>query len=718
VHNFDQPHMPQALKLEPGKGRELRDAMLQFVEDLRAAIASALESDQYRARHLEIEEWFNHEQEKALTDLRSRATPAGVAILQGPGGIALAAQVNGAPLDPAAFSRLPAEEQQRLRQAINQIEGEVDQVLHQLPNWRREVQRRLRDLKRTVTRTTVESLLDELRKRYAGLDNLQKYFDAVEADVVENVEEFRHAKDGEDGSFLGIPLLQWGGMRPWFRRYQVNVLNDGSTAAGAPVIYENNPTYHNLIGRTEHVAHMGALVTDFTLIKPGALHRANGGYLILDARRVLAEPFAWESLKRALRAQEIRIESLAQSYSLISTMSLEPQPIPLSVKVVLLGDRILYYLLHELDPDFPELFKVAVDFEETITWDTEHAQLYARLLGMIARNHNLCPLDRAGVSRVIERSARVAGDGEKLSVGLRGVTDLLRESDYWARKAGRSVITAADVQHAIDAEIHREDRLRERTQEEIARRTVLISCEGTAVGQINGLSVIQLGRFAFGHPSRITARVRLGNGHVVDIERAVELGGPIHSKGVMILAGFLSGRYIPDQPLCLSASLGFEQSYGMVEGDSASAAELCVLLSALAVVPVKQAIAITGSVNQHGEIQAIGGVNEKIEGFFDICRARGLRGDQGVIIPTANVKHLMLNDRVVDAVAAGQFHIHAVDTIDEAMEILTGLPAGQRDDQGLFPAGSVNQLAEQRLTDFARRARAFRAIAPKDESEP
>jgi lon-related putative ATP-dependent protease len=454
---------------------------------------------------------------------------------------------------------------------------------------------------------------------------------------------------------------------------------------------------------------MGALVTDFTLIKPGALHRANGGYLILDARRVLLEPFAWEGLKRALRAREIRIESPAQSYALISTVSLEPQPIPLDVKVVMLGDRLLYYLLHEFDPDFPELFKVAADFEETTTWSADSAQLYAQLVATIVRRHLLCPFDRSGVARVIERAARVASDGEKLSIALRGLTDLLRESDYWARSAGRTIATADDVQHAIDAEIHREDRLRERMHEEIARRTVLIASEGAAVGQVNGLSVVQLGRYAFGRPSRITARVRLGNTRVVDIEREVDLGGPIHSKGVMILAGFLSGRYLPDQPLWLSASLAFEQSYGHVEGDSASAAELCALLSALADVRLKQSIAVTGSVNQQGEVQAVGGVNEKIEGFFDVCRARGLKGDQGVIIPAANLKHLMLNDEVIEAARAGCFHIHAVENIDQMMEILTDRPSGKRDEQGRFSEGSVNQQAEQRLIGFAQHARAFHA---------
>lgn len=717
VHNFEQPHIPRALTLRPGTGRQLRDDMARLVEDLRAAITATFDGDEYRSRHREIEAWLEAQQQQAIAALRDRATPLGVAVLQEPTGLGLAPMINGEILRPDAFGRLSADERARLQAGIAQIEAEVEQILQQVPRWRREVQGRLRELKHAVTRRAVEVPIDEIRKRYEGLADVARYLDAIEADVVENADEFRHQRDGEDTSFLGIPLLQWGTARPWFRRYQVNVLNDGPASEGAPVVYEDNPTYQNLIGRSEHLAHMGALVTDFTLIKPGALHRANGGYLILDARRVLAQPFAWEGLKRALRAREIRIESLERTFSLVSTVSLEPQPIPLSVKVVMLGDRFLYYRLHELDPDFPELFKVAADFEETIGWSEDNIRLYAGLLGTLARGQGLCPLDRSAVARVIEQSARLASDAEKLSVALRGVSDLLRESDYWARAAGRTVVTAGDVQHALDAEVRREDRLRERTLEDIARRTVLITSDGSTVGQVNALSLVQLGRYAFGRPSRVTARVRLGQSHLVDIEREVELGGPIHSKGVLILGGFLAGRYVPDQPLWLSASLVFEQSYGLIEGDSASAAELCALLSALAGVPVRQSLAVTGSVNQHGEVQAVGAVNEKIEGFFEVCRTRGLTGGQGVVIPLANVKHLMLNGEIVSAVEAGQFHVWAVETIDEAMELLTGLPAGERDEEGRFPEGTFNQLAERRLIGFAQSARAFREVSPANRTD-
>jgi predicted ATP-dependent protease len=422
---------------------------------------------------------------------------------------------------------------------------------------------------------------------------------------------------------------------------------------------------------------------------------------------VLLQPFAWEELKRALLSREIRIEILGQTLSLVSTVSLEPESIPLDVKVILLGERILYYSLYQVDPDFGELFKVAADFEDQMDRTAANHLLYARMLGTIARQEGLHPLDRAAVARVLEQSARLSGDAEKLSTHVHSIADLLREADYWAREAQHGVIDATDVQRAIDAQIRRQDRVRERIQEEIQRGTILIDTQGAAVGQVNGLSVLSMGEFAFGRPSRITARVRLGRGEVIDIEREVALGGPLHSKGVLILSAYLGARYAANRPLSLSASLVFEQSYSGVEGDSASSAELYALLSALAELPVKQGLAVTGSVNQRGQVQAIGGVNEKIEGFFDVCRAQGFTGEQGVLIPAANVKHLMLRHDVVAAAAAGQFRVYAVETIDEGIELLTGVTAGERDNAGQFPAGSVNQRVEARLVELSEKRLAF-----------
>jgi lon-related putative ATP-dependent protease len=535
------------------------------------------------------------------------------------------------------------------------------------------------------------------------------YLTSVQQDVIDNLDEFLGVTEAPPASTPEATPPRAQTRASFFRRYQVNVVVDHSGATGAPVIYEDHPTVQNLVGRIEHMAQMGALVTDFNLIKAGALHRANGGYLMLDARKVLLQPFAWEELKRALRSGEIRIEVLGQTLSLVSTVSLEPEPIPLAVKVILLGERMLYYSLYQADPDFGELFKVAADFEEQMDRTEETHLLYARMIGTMARQEGLRPLNRAAVARVIEHSARLAGDAEKLSTHVHSVADLLREADYWAGEAQQRIIDATDVQRAIDAQIRRLDRVRERIQEEIQRGTILIDTQGAAVGQVNGLSVLSMGQFAFGRPSRITARVRLGRGEVVDIEREVALGGPIHSKGVLILSAYLGARYAMDRPLSLSASLVFEQSYSGVEGDSASSAELYALLSALADLPLKQGLAVTGSVNQRGEVQAIGGVNEKIEGFFDTCRAQGLTGEQGVLIPASNVKHLMLRQDVVAAVAAGQFLVYAVETIDQGIELLTGVPAGERSDMGEFPAGSVNQRVESRLIALADKRLAFGA---------
>ena len=444
-------------------------------------------------------------------------------------------------------------------------------------------------------------------------------------------------------------------------------------------------------------------------IKPGAFHRANGGYLILDAMKVLTQPFAWEALKRAMRSREIRTESLGQMLSLVSTVGLKPEPIAYDQKVVLVGERIIYYLLQAYDPEFPELFKVAADFEEDIERGPASDLLYARVIATIARREKLRAVERGAVARLIEQGARSAGDAGKLSVAMQELTDLLREADYFAEASGRKVVEAADVDRALAAREGRQSRIRERLREEMQKGTILIDTQGERVGQVNGLSVVQLGEFAFGMPSRITARVRLGSGGIVDIEREAELGGPLHSKGVLILSGYLAGRYAVDRPLSLSATLVFEQNYGGVEGDSASCAELCALISALAEAPITQSIAMTGSVNQHGDVQAIGGVNEKIEGFFDLCNARGLTGAQGVVIPAANVRHLMLRRDVIDAVAAGRFGIHPVESVDQALAILAGATAGERDATGRFPAGSINFRVEQRLATFAERVRTFMA---------
>jgi lon-related putative ATP-dependent protease len=715
VNNFTDSHKPHVLQLPPGTGRKLRNDMEQLMSDLRVAIPAVFESDEYRARRHELEEALKEQHEQAFEALRQQAETHDVTLIRTPTGMAFAPTRKGEVMSPEDFEKLPDSEKQRIEAVTATLEEQLTKLIHQISQWRREGQQRIRALDREVTMSAVGHLIDEFKKAYADLPSILGYFDTIQQAVIDNADDFRHTEDGQELNILGIALPRPGSAMA-LRRYQVNVFIDHSATHGAPVIYEDNPTYPALTGRVEHIAQMGTLVTDFMLIKPGALHRANGGYLILDARKVLMQPFAWEGLKRALSSRESRIESLGQALSLVSTVSIEPEPIALDLKVVLIGEPLLYYLLSAYDPDFTELFKVAVDFGHDMSRQGQANELYARLIATLARRDSLLALDRGAVARVIEYAARLVEDSEKLSVRLHDIADLLREADHWARDAGRAMITMVDVERANDARIFRMDRLRERLHEEIQRGTLLIDTGGVHVGQVNGLAIVDLGNFAFGHPSRITANVRLGKGEVIDILREAELAGPIHSKGVMILSGFLGARYAHERPLALSASLVFEQTYGEVEGDSASSAELYALLSALADAPIRQSLAVTGSVNQHGEIQAIGGVNEKIEGFFDVCKTRGLNGEHGVLIPAANVKHLMLRHDVIEAVRAGQFHVYPVNTIDEGIELLTGIPAGARDGQGLFPEGSLNQRVEMKLLAYAELVRLYGA-APAGSGE-
>jgi lon-related putative ATP-dependent protease len=702
VFNFRVPHKPRALQFPAGEATPFALKMERLVEDLRAAIAAAFETDEYRTQREEIEHEFGERQQKAIGEIGDQAKAQGVALLHTPTGFGFAPIRKDKVISPEEWSEMPESEQKQFESLISGLQENLARVIHEMPKWRREALGRVRELNRQVTRTAVDSLIDDLKAEYQALPQVQVYLSSVQEDVLDRAELFRHGKDAEAPALLDMALPQPESAESPFRRYVVNVLIDNSHATGATIVYEDNPTHDALTGRIEHIAQMGALVTDFTLIKAGALHRANGGYLVLDALKVLSQPFAWEGLKRALRSGEMRIQSLGQQLSIISTLSLEPEPIPLDVKVVLVGERLLYYLLHAYDPEFADLFKVAADFEEDMPRHTENDLAYARAVATLARKEKLRPFDRTGVARVIDQLSRDAGDAERISTSARGFADLLRESDYWAGKAGRAVISGEDVRRAVDMQISRADLVKQRIQDHIRRGDLLIDTSGERTGQINGLAVVQLGGFLFGMPHRITARTRLGSGGVIDIERESELGGPIHSKGVLILSGFLAGRYAANKPLSLSASLVFEQSYGGVEGDSASSAELYALLSALADTPIRQSFAVTGSVNQHGDIQAIGGVNEKIEGFYDVCRAGGLTGEQGVLIPAANVKNLMLRDDVVQSVEQGKFAIYPVRNVDEGIATLTG-----------EPAATVHARVEQRLSDYAERVLAFRMGAAR-----
>ena len=719
VYNFEEAQKPNALRLPAGRGLELKNGMERLLEEVQAVLPSAFEGEEYHSQKRSIEAEFQEHQEEALEQIREEAEQHDIALIRTPNGLAFAPTQDGEVIKPDEFMKLDKEKRQEIESTIEELQEKLQRVIRQVPQWVRQGRQRVKELNEEVATFAVAPLFEELKAQFSDQPSVLDYLEKAQQDLIQNNEMFVDSGDNEQQQVLAtMGLAQRRQSKEAFlNRYKVNVLVDNNEQEGAPVIYEQNPTHMNLVGRTEHVAQMGTLLTDFTLIRPGALHQANGGYLILDARKMLMQPYAWESLKRALRSSEICIESPAQAYSLVSTVSLEPQPIPLSVKVVLLGERMLYYLMYQHDPDFGELFKVSADFEEQMERDDDSNMAYARLIATLVRKEELLHFDRGAVAQVIERSGRLVSDTEKLSTHMQSVADLLREASYWATEAGADVVSEAHVQKAVEAQIYRNSRIRERMQEAILRDTIFIDTAGEKLGQINGLSVLSLGNFAFGRPSRITARVRMGKGEVIDIERQVELGGPLHSKGVMILSSYLGSRYAEERPLSLSASLVFEQSYGGVDGDSASSAELYALLSALAEVPIRQSLAVTGSINQHGQIQAIGGVNEKIEGFFDICKERGLTGDQGVLIPQANVKHLMLRQEVLDAVDEGQFHIYPIETVEEGMETLTGASIGEKDEEGNYPEGTINQRIVARLEEMAETQRRFNRPPSKDEDK-
>ena len=707
VHNFQIPHQPNALELPTGRGLELKRRMEALIEDLNSSIPSIFESDEYRTRRNAIQTEIEQKHETVFESLRKKAVEKDIVMMQTPHGFAFAPVREGEVMRPEVFQQLSEEERKKIQDAIEELQTELQAILEKLPRWDKERREAIRTLNREVANYAVSHALEDVRKAFADHEECVKYLDDVQSDLIDNIDIFIETE--ETAAQRALPFPVDGAVRraEALRRFQVNVIVDNSKTSGAPVVREDNPILPHLVGRVEHRAMFGTLITDFTLIKPGSIHRANGGYLIVDVVKLLTQPFAWDTLKRMIRAQEVRIETPGEALGMISTVSLEPEPIPLQLRVIMIGERQHYYLLNQLDPDFGDLFKVVADFNETLVWDEPNMQRYVTLIASVARQNALKPLTRDAVVLVIEQSARFADDAERLSLLIGRLIDLLREADYWAGQNGHGLIDATDIRKAIEAEENRVDRIRERALEAITRDIMLIDSDGAKAGQINGLSVSDLGNFRFGRPTRITARIGLGTGKVIDIEREVELGGPLHSKGVLILAGFLAATFGADTPLSLSASLVFEQSYGGVDGDSASSAELYVLLSAISEVPIKQSFAVTGSVNQLGEVQAIGGVNEKIEGFFDICKSRGLTGTQGVLIPKSNTKHLILRPDIVDAVKQGKFHIYPVERIDQGIELLTGMPAGARGKDGAYPAGTVFRKVSDRLQAMAAARQKF-----------
>jgi len=701
VHNFRDADRPNAIRLPPGRGQELARDMDDFVLAAKREIARAFESEDYDRRQREIVAAVQRRRDALIEELKAFAADRGFALELTPAGVATSPLRGGRPLTREQFAALAAEERERITRANEEIQEQTAGFLRRLHQLEKEAQGEVRELEREVARFATGRLFRELRDKYAGSEEALAHFDQVEQDVLENVEDFRGQEEE------GLPLLLSALRRaPDLARYRVNVLVDNGGAAGAPVVVETNPSYYNLVGRIEYRPAFGTMVTDFREIKAGALHRANGGFLLLEALEVLRHPFSWEALKRALRDREVRIENLGEEWSAVPTATLRPEPIPLDVKVCLIGAPLLYHLLYALDEDFRELFKVKADFAPEMDWSEEHLQSYAAFVSRWVRAAGLRHFDREAVARLVEHGARLREDQGKLSTRLLDISDVVSEASFWAAQAGREVVAREDVERAIEKREYRSSLLEERIRELIAEGTIRIDTDGARVGQVNGLSILDLGDYAFGRPSRVTARASLGRGGVQSIEREIELSGPIHSKGFLILSGYLAGQYAQETPLALAATLTFEQSYDEVEGDSASSTELYALLSALSGLPLDQGIAVTGSVDQHGEVQAVGGVTRKVEGFYAVCKAKGLSGKQGVIVPAANVRHLMLSDEVVAAVREGRFHVWAVSTVDEGIELLTGRPAAE-----------VHALAAERLKTYAETLREFAEAAPGEEEE-
>ena len=712
VNNFATPHRPVALTLPPGRAPALRQAVRDVAADLRAGLPAVFESEDYERRRNAIQDSFTGKAEKAFQALGEKAAGKGLAIIRTPMGFAVAPVEAGKVVPPETFNAWPEDRQQAAREEMAKIQAELEQTVRVIPRMEKERRDATRALEQETARVVVDQAIEEARAGFADLPAVLAWIETLRADLMEHVALFLAAAQpaGENGD--GPPALDAAAAAS--ARYDVNVLvTTGEDGACAPVVVELNPTLGNLLGRVEHHSQQGVLVTNYRLIKPGSLHRANGGVIMIDARALLTEPMSWPALKRALVQGRIVIEDIARLMGFSTTVSLEPDPVPLDIKVVLFGERMLYYLLASADPDFSEHFKVLADFDDDADRTPETEAMMARLVAGAIRAEGLPPLALDAVARLIEHAARLADDGARVTLQTEPLRDVAVEAAHFAQAAGRDVIAAADVDAAIAARRQRAARIEERMRASILDRIALVETSGSRVGQVNGLSVIQIGGIGFGRPTRISARVRPGSGTIVDIEREVELGGALHSKGVLILSGYLAGRYATDIPLALQASLVFEQSYGGVDGDSASTAELCVLISALAEIPIRQDLAITGSVNQHGEVQAIGGVNEKIEGFFDVCAARGLTGTQGVVIPASNTRHLMLRRDVVEACGAGRFAIWPVAGVDEALQRLTGIPAGARRDDGTFPEGSIHRRVEHRLRLFAEMRRDWASDAAK-----
>lgn len=703
VYNFDEPHKPTALSFPAGEATAFAKDVAKLTEELEIVVPAIIDSDEYKAGLSIISEKYKQKKEQYINHIQKKAKGKRVTFLHMPMGLVVAPVKDGEVLTPEAFDELPEEEKKALMDDLNAMQKEIEKSAQDLPIWEDKQREEVNNLRGKFLRIVLEKPIDDLRKKYKSHKMAVEFLKNVQKHIIENIDDYLSSDlpgggAGEDDVLANL-LMRTKQEEDKYAKFKVNVIVKNEETKGAPIIHLDHPTQGNLIGRVERMQQHGSLLTDFTLIKAGALHKANGGFLLVDAHKILLQPFAWDSLKRALASKQIKIEAPGDDMG-INNISLDPEPIPLDVKVILTGDEDLYAMLVDRDPDFSDFFKVEADFA-TLMDRNERTELeYAKLIGSLSKRKKIRSLNKQAVAKVIEYSSRLAGDSKKLTAHIASIGDLLREADYWARKSKSNQIGKNHIQQAINAQKYRFGRINKIMLEQIERGTILMDVEGERVGQINGLVVYNLSRFPFGKPTRITTQIRLGNGEFFDIEREIDLSGPIHTKGVLILQSLLANRFAKDAPLSLSASIVFEQSYGGVDGDSASSTEYYCLLSAIANIPVKQSIAVTGSINQFGEIQPIGGVNEKIEGFFDVCSHRGLTGEQGVIIPRTNVVNLMLKEEILDAVNEGKFHIYAIDNIDDGIEILTGIKAGKLDNNGKYPKGTVNYMVQKSIEEY------------------
>jgi len=712
VHDFDDGTRPRYIRLPAGCGKELHKDMETLVGRLAEEIPKVFESKEYEEQKGRITAEHQEKNKKLFQELEERANEQGFLLQRTVSGLALVPTKDGHPLSQQEYENLSDEEKGDIDRRGTELQDHLNEVLRQGRDLEKEMREAIAQMEKDVMLFAIGHLFEELEEKFKEHETVLAHFADCKKDILERIDEFRPS----EGPKIAIPGLKMGGQEaPSFERYRVNLFLDNSELRGAPVVYEANPTYFNLFGRIEHIIQMGGATTNFTMIKPGALHRANGGYLILDCREVLINLFSYEALKRCIRNKEVKIEDMAEQFRLIATVSLKPQPIPLQCKIIMIGTPLLYYLLHQFDIDFRKYFKVKADFDGMMKNTWENVQQYALFVAAKCSEEELRHFSPAGVARVVEFAARLIEDKQRLSSNFLDIADLIREASFYAEQQGKDQVERGHVELAIEAKTYRSNKIEERIQEMIEEGTLLVDTEGEVVGQVNGLSVYLLGDYSFGKPSRVTVRTYLGKGGMVNIEREAKLSGPIHDKGVLILTGFFGDRFAQDKPLSLAASICFEQSYSGVEGDSASSTELYGLLSSLAALPVRQGIAVTGSVNQRGQIQPIGGVNEKVEGFYAVCKAKGLNGGQGVIIPAQNVKNLMLKEEVVDAVRDGKFHLWAVGSIDEGIEVLTGVPAGERQSDGSWPEGTVNFRVDRRLREMAEALRKF--VAGKNEEK-